>query len=66
MGWDPGQSVDGAISSWWFELAFSVFALVSLPLLSWMFRRWGDAAAAEDAVAEGASGSDPAAGGRGG
>jgi hypothetical protein len=56
----------GAISSWWFELAFSVFALVSLPLLSWMFRRWGDAAAAEYAEAEGASGSDPAAGDRGG
>jgi hypothetical protein len=39
----------GSISMWWFELAFSVFAFVSLPLLRWMFVRWGDAALAEDA-----------------
>jgi hypothetical protein len=36
----------GKISTWWFELAFSVFALVSLPLLRWMFFRWSPAAEA--------------------
>ena len=64
MVWDPGESVDGVISSWWFELAFSVFALVSLPLLRGMFLRWGDAAADEED--EDAPGSDPDAGDGGG
>jgi hypothetical protein len=35
-----------SISLWWFELAFSVFALVSLPLLRWMFLNYGSAAEA--------------------
>jgi hypothetical protein len=56
----------GVISSWWFELAFSVFALVSLPLLRGMFLRWGDVVADEEDEVEGAPGSDPDAGDGGG
>ncbi len=40
----------GSVSPWWFELAFSVFALVSLPLLRWCHRRYGDIT--EDLAAE--------------
>jgi hypothetical protein len=41
----------GAVSMWWFELAFSVFALICLPLLSWLMRGYGDAGEAENGPA---------------
>jgi len=43
----------GSISTWWFELPFSVFALVSLPLLQWSNRRYGDAGKADTLVSVG-------------
>jgi hypothetical protein len=39
------------ISLWWFELAFAPFALISLPLLRWMWRRYGDIVPLADAQA---------------
>jgi hypothetical protein len=41
----------GVISLWWFELAFSVFAFMSLPLLFWLMHRYGDARQAENGPA---------------
>jgi hypothetical protein len=38
----------GFVSMWWFELAFSVFAVVSLPLLRWLFLSYGRAPEAAD------------------
>jgi hypothetical protein len=40
----------GSVSMWWFELAFAVFAIVSLPLLRWCRERYPDVS--EDSVAE--------------
>jgi hypothetical protein len=39
----------GSVSMWWFELAFSVFAFVSLPLLRWMYLRYGPSGTDADA-----------------
>jgi len=32
----------GAISLWWIELVLLPFALVSVPILRWCYRRWGE------------------------
>jgi hypothetical protein len=47
----------GTLSAWWIELAVAVFALISLPLLGWMSRRYGGIGQAVDAP-----GSEPGAG----
>jgi hypothetical protein len=39
----------GTLSTWWIELAVGVFALISLPLLGWMSRRYGGVGNAVDA-----------------
>jgi hypothetical protein len=33
----------GQISLWWIELAILPFALISIPILQWCYRRWADA-----------------------
>jgi hypothetical protein len=34
--------VIGKVSTWWIELALAPFALVSIPVLVWCYRRWGE------------------------